>query len=156
VPRGRAGEAVDLAPVGFITKASRTGRLKTVPAALNVRSMIERRPFDIDMRPDGTFVDANRQTRPPGWVPPRTGALSKGFALAAVVAGSVIVAGLALSLALVLVPIAIGAALLGYVALRVQLWRMRRNGLTTESWKGNFGPIMAQFEAVLKNRRPRR
>ncbi len=156
MPRGRAGEAVDLAPVGFITKASRTGRLKTVPAALNVRSMIERRPFDIDMRPDGTFVDANRQTRPPGWVPPRTGALSKGFALAAVVAGSVIVAGLALSLALVLVPIAIGAALLGYVALRVQLWRMRRNGLTTESWKGNFGPIMAQFEAVLKNRRPRR
>jgi hypothetical protein len=118
--------------------------------------MIERRPFDIDMRPDGTFVDANRQTRPPGWVPPRTGALSKGFALAAVVAGSVIVAGLALSLALVLVPIAIGAALLGYVALRVQLWRMRRNGLTTESWKGNFGPVMAQFEAVLKNRRPRR
>jgi hypothetical protein len=118
--------------------------------------MIERRPYDIDMRPDGTFVDATRQTRPPGWTPPRVGGLSKGLALAAVIGGSIIVAGLALSLALVLVPIAIGAALLGYVALRVQLWRMRRNGVTTESWKGNFGPIMAQFEAVLKNRRPRR
>ena len=119
--------------------------------------MIERRPFDIDMRPDGTFVDAARQTRPPGWTPrPPSGGLSKGFALAAVIGGSIIVAGLALSLALVLVPIAIGAALLGYVALRVQLWRMRRNGTTMESWKGNFGPIMAQFEAVLKNKRPRR
>jgi hypothetical protein len=130
--------------------------LKTASVALTVFSMIERRPFDIDMRPDGSFVDATRQTRPPGWVPPRGGGLSKGFALAAVIGGSMIVAGLALSLALVLVPIAIGAALLGYVALRVQLWRMRRNGVTSESWKGNFGPIMAQFEAVLKNRRPRR
>jgi hypothetical protein len=130
--------------------------LKTASVALILTSMIERRPFDIDMRPDGTFVDATRQTRPPGRVPPPGGGLSKGFALAAVIGASVIVAGLALSLALVLVPIAIGAALLGYVALRVQLWRMRRNGVTSESWKGNFGPIMAQFEAVLKNRRPRR
>ncbi len=118
--------------------------------------MIERRPFDIDMRPDGTFVDANRQTRPPGWVPPRSGALTKGFALAAVIFGSVVVAGLALSLALVLVPVAIGAALLGYVALRVQLWRMRRSGMTVDSLRGNFAPIMAQFEAVLRSRRPRR
>jgi len=119
--------------------------------------MIERRPYDIDMRPDGTFVDATRQTRPPGWTPPRRpGGLSKGLALVAIIGGSVIVAGLALSLALVMVPIAIGAALLGYVALRVQLWRMRRNGVSMESWKGNFGPIMAQFEAVLKNKRPRR
>jgi len=123
--------------------------------------MIERRPYDLDMRPDGTFVDATRQTPPPGWggpgrTPPRGGALSKGLALGAVIVGSVIVAGLALSLALVLVPIALGAALLGYMALRLQLWRMRRNGVATESWRGNFGPIMAQFEALLKNRRPRR
>ena len=118
--------------------------------------MIERRPYDIDMRPDGTFVDATRQTRPPGWTPPRSGGLSKGLALAAVIVGSVAVAGLALSLALVLVPVAIGAALLGYVALRIQLWRMRRSGTTMQSWNGSFGPIMAQFEAVLRNRRPRR
>jgi hypothetical protein len=118
--------------------------------------MSERRPYDIDMRPDGTFVETTRQTRPPGWTPPRGSGLSKGFAIGAVILGSAIVAGLALSLALVLVPIAIGAALLGYVALRVQLWRMRRNGVTRESWKGNFGPIMAQFEAVLKNKRPRK
>ncbi len=116
--------------------------------------MIERRPYDIDMRPDGTFVDVARDTRPPGWTPPRSG-LSKGLAIGAVILGSAVVAGLALSLALVLVPIAIGAALLGYVALRVQLWRMRRNGTMQESWKGSFGPIMAQFEAVLKNKRPR-
>ena len=155
MPRCGAGKAVDLTEP-FITNPSRRGRLKTASVALTVLSMIERRPFDIDMRPDGSFVDATRQTRPPGWAPPRVSGLSKGFALAAVIGGSIIVAGLALSLALVLVPIAIGAALLGYVALRVQLWRMRRNGVSVESWKGNFGPIMAQFEAVLKNRRPRR
>lgn len=108
------------------------------------------------MRPDGTFVDATRQTRPPGWAPPRSGGLSKGFALAAVIVGSVAVAGLALSLALVLVPVAIGAALLGYVALRVQLWRMRRSGMTPQAWNRNFGPIMAQFETLLRSRRPRR
>jgi len=130
--------------------------LKTAAAAINLQFMIERRPYDIDMRPDGTFVDAPRHTQPPGWTPPRGGVLSKSFAIGAVILGSAIVAGLALSLALVLVPIAIGAALLGYVALRVQLWRMRRSGVTTESWKGSFGPIMAQFEAVLKNKRPRR
>ena len=130
--------------------------MKTALAAFNLPPMIERRPFDIDMRPDGTFVDATRQTRPPGWAPPRSGALSKGFALAAVIFGSVVVAGLALSLALVLVPVAIGAALLGYVALRVQLWRMRRSGVSMDAWRGNFGPIMAQFEAILRNRRPRR
>lgn len=118
--------------------------------------MIERRTYDIDMRPDGTFVEAPRQKRPPGWMPPRGGGLSRGFALGAVVLGSVIVAGLALSLALVLVPVAIGAALLGYVALRIQLWRMRRSGVNVESWRGNFGPIMAQFESVLRARRPRR
>lgn len=129
--------------------------MKTASAALTLTPMIERRPYDIDMRPDGTFVETPRQTRPPGWVPPRRGGLSRGLALGAVVLGSVIVAGLALSLALVLVPVAIGAALLGYVALRVQLWRMRRNGVTAEAWRGNFGPIMAQFEAVLKNKRPR-
>ena len=116
--------------------------------------MIERRPYDIDMRPDGTFVEAPRAGRPPGWQPPR-GGLPKGLAIAAVIFGSAIVAGLALSLALVLVPIALGAALIGYAALRVQLWRMRRNGTTTESWKGSFGPLMAQFEAVLKSKRPR-
>jgi hypothetical protein len=117
--------------------------------------MIERRPYDIDMRPDGTFVDVARDTRPPGWRPPRGGGFSKAVAIGAVILGSAVVAGLALSLALVLVPIAIGAALLGYVALRVQLWRMRRNGTMQESWKGSFGPIMAQFETILKNRRPR-
>jgi hypothetical protein len=130
--------------------------LKNRGAALTVRRMVERRPYDIDMRPDGTFVDAARSTRPPGWTPPRSSGLSKGLALGAVIVGSVIVAGLALSLALVLVPIAIGAALIGYVALRVQLWRVRRKGTPAEAWKGNFGPIMAQFEAVLRSKRPRR
>jgi len=120
--------------------------------------MIERRPYDIEMRPDGTFVDRSRQDRAPGWRPPTGGrsGLSRGLALGAVVLGSAIVAGLALSIALVLVPIAIGAALIGYIALRIQLWRMRRNGTTMESFSGNFGPLMAKFETIIRTQRNRR
>jgi hypothetical protein len=121
------------------------------------RFMIERRSYDIEMRPDGTFVDRSQQNRAPGWLPPtgRSG-LSRGLALGAVVLGSAIVAGLALSIALVLVPIAIGAALIGYVALRVQLWRMRRNGTTMESFSGSFGPLVARFETIVRAQRGRR
>ena len=44
-----------------------------------------------------------------------------------------------------------GAALIGYAALRFQLWRMRRNGGAAMS--GPFGPIMAQMDAVMRARR---
>jgi len=49
------------------------------------------------------------------------------------------------------VPVMIGAALIGYAALRFQLWRMRRNGGAAMS--GPFGPIMAQMDAVMRARR---
>jgi hypothetical protein len=122
--------------------------------------MTERRPSDIDMRADGSFVEPARDSRFTGWPPPggpRPGGFSRNVAIVGAIVGAVIVAGLALSLALVLVPIAIGAALIGYAALRFQLWRMRSSGTPPgQAWRGQFTPIMAQFEAILRNRRPRR
>ncbi|HTI01248.1 MAG TPA: hypothetical protein VL752_09925 [Acidisoma sp.] len=106
------------------------------------------------MRPDGSFVEKPREQRFAGWPPPpppRGGRLARNLTIAAVIAGSVVVAGLALSLALVLVPVMIGAALIGYAALRFQLWRMRKNG--GAGMAGPFGAIMAQMDAVMRARR---
>lgn len=118
--------------------------------------MIERRPYDIEMRPDGTFVETARDSRYPGWTPPRGGGVPRALVIGAVLLGSVIVAGLALSLALVLIPLALGAALIGYGALRFQLWRMRRSGVPSGHWAGQFGPIMAQMSSIIRARRDRR
>lgn len=116
--------------------------------------MIERRPYDIDMRADGSFVEKPRAEGFAGWPPPpprgRGGSLARTLTIAAVLAGSVAVAGIVLSLALVLVPVMIGAALIGYAALRFQLWRMRRGGAPMG---GPFGPIMAQMDAMMRTRR---
>ncbi len=122
--------------------------------------MMENRPHDIDMRADGTFVETTRDPRFTGgrfagWPPqgmPR-GGFARGLAIVGVLAGATIVVGLALSLALILVPIAIGAALIGYAALRFQMWRLRQTGGTM---RGPLGPIMAQAEAMMRARRERR
>lgn len=119
--------------------------------------MIDRRPYDLDMRADGSFVEKSRPDGFAGWrapPPPRGGRLARNLTIAAALAGAVVVAGLALSVALVLVPVMLGVALLGYGALRFQLWRMRRG--STAAMPGAFGPIMAQMEAILRARRPRR
>jgi hypothetical protein len=113
--------------------------------------MIDRRPYDLDMRSDGSFVERPRQDDFAGWSPPpRGGKIARNLTIAAALVGAVIVAGLALSVALVLVPVMIGVALIGYGALRFQLWRMRRGGAPMP---GAFGPIMAQMEAILRARR---
>ncbi|MCB8875001.1 hypothetical protein [Acidisoma silvae] len=109
------------------------------------------------MRADGTFVEAARGPGATGarftasWPPqgaPR-GGFARGLAIAGVLAGAAIVIGLVLSLALILVPMAIAAALIGYAALRFQMWRMRQSGQTM---RGPLGPIMAQAEAMMRNR----
>lgn len=117
--------------------------------------MIERRPYDIEMRADGSFVEIPREGGSAGWPPPPPGSrMARNLAIAAVLAGSVMVAGLVLSLALVLVPVLIGAALIGYAALRFQLWRMRKPD--GSGMGGPFGPIMAQVDAMMRARRPGR
>ena len=119
--------------------------------------MMENRPHDIDMRPDGSFVETARDPRFArggftGWAPsgPPRGSFARNLAIVGVLAGAVVVVGLVLSLALILVPIAIGAALIGYAALRFQLWRMRQNGSVMS---GPLGRIMAQMDALRRARR---
>jgi hypothetical protein len=108
--------------------------------------MSDRQGYDLDMRSDGSFVEKQRQGPPPGWRAGASFRAPRGLGLVAVIAGSVIVAGLALSLALVLVPIALGAGLIGYLALRWQLWRMRRAGYEAKG----FGPVMSRMQEILK------
>ena len=128
--------------------------------------MENRPPHDIEMRADGSFVEPVRDNPFNGarftasWPPqgaPR-GGFARGLAIAGVLAGAAIIIGLVLSLAVILVPIAIGAALIGYAALRFQMWRMRQSGQTMSGafGRGPLGPIMAQAEAMMRNRGPRR
>ena len=78
--------------------------------------METRRPPLLDMTPQGEF-------RTPGfrlsW-PMRVGLLALGVSLAAGLAAS---AALLIYLALILIPVAIVAGAVAYVALRLQLWR---------------------------------
>ncbi len=121
------------------------------------------------MRADGSFVDHPRDRRfaggPQGWPPPggpRPGGFTRNLAIAGAILGAVLIAGLTLSLALVLIPIAIAAALIGYAALRFQLWRMRSNATAqggtagSPAWRGQSTPLMAHIEAMLRRSRSRR
>ncbi len=76
----------------------------------------------IDMMPDGTFA-----------APPRAPRLLPQIIVAAAViailAGAVALAALAFWLAMTLLPIALGAGAIAYVAVRLQAWRARRGSL---------------------------
>jgi hypothetical protein len=74
----------------------------------------------IDVTPDGRFVHPARQPSPLG------GQVFGIAVLVAVLAGAAAIALLALWLALTLIPIAIGAALIAYGVFRYRLWRARR------------------------------
>ena len=76
---------------------------------------MSQRPPDLDMLPDGTFRE-----------PPRPPILTRIFLWAvviAVIAGGLAAAAFALWIALILVPVALLAAVIAWVAFRVQLWR---------------------------------
>jgi hypothetical protein len=76
----------------------------------------------IDVTPDGHFVDP---ARPPTALPAQVFGVA---VLVAVLAGAAAMALLALWLALQLIPIAIGAAIVAYGVFRFQMWRARRGG----------------------------
>lgn len=80
--------------------------------------MHQGRPPQIDMTPDGRFRD------PPA-VPLAT-RIARTAIVVAALAGVVAVLILMLWFALALIPIAIGAGLVAWAAIRFQLWRMRR------------------------------
>ncbi|MGA3399438.1 MAG: hypothetical protein ABSC95_09465 [Acetobacteraceae bacterium] len=79
--------------------------------------MSDRVPPELDMRTDGSFR-----------LPPRPPILTRIFiwaAVIAVLAGGLALAAFALWIALILVPVALLAAVIAWLAFRFQLWRAR-------------------------------
>ncbi|HLB97738.1 MAG TPA: hypothetical protein VJK90_08750 [Acetobacteraceae bacterium] len=67
------------------------------------------------MRPDGGFREPAK--------PPLAARIFFWAILVATITGAVVIAALALWVALALIPLAIGAAIVAYLAFRFQLWR---------------------------------
>jgi hypothetical protein len=81
--------------------------------------MQNRPPPELDMNPDGSF---RTPPRPPLTV--RVGAIAL---VIAVLTGALAVAVLVFWFALALIPVAIVAAVIAWVAFRIQMWRIRRS-----------------------------
>jgi len=77
--------------------------------------MPDRYRLEIDMRPDGGFREPAK--------PPLAARIFFWAILVATITGAVVIAALALWVALALIPLAIGAAIVAYLAFRFQLWR---------------------------------
>jgi hypothetical protein len=77
--------------------------------------MPDRYRLEIDMRPDGSFREPAK--------PPMAARIFFWAILVATITGAVVIAALALWFALALIPLAIGAAIVAYLAFRFQLWR---------------------------------
>lgn len=67
------------------------------------------------MRPDGSFREPAK--------PPLAARIFFWAILVATIAGGIVVAALALWVALALIPLVLGAAVVAYLAFRFQLWR---------------------------------
>ena len=81
-------------------------------------------PRILDMTPQGEFV--TRPVRQDGHATTWPLRLGLGAAVVAAVAGGLAIAAVLLWLASVLIPVALIAGGLAYVAFRYQTWRMRR------------------------------
>jgi hypothetical protein len=81
--------------------------------------MSDRTPPDLDLLPDGSFRP--RQ-------PPLAARVFRWAVVVALLAGALALAAVALWFALVLIPVAIGAGLIAWLAFRYQLWRAKRSG----------------------------
>lgn len=76
-----------------------------------------RRPPELDMTVNGEFVS------PPA--APVSSRILMWAVVIAIVAGALSVAAFALWLALVILPVALGAALVAYAMMRYRMWRIR-------------------------------
>ena len=93
----------------------------------------------IDMTPDGEFIEIRRQATMQGTLPLSSKVVVFGV-VAAVLAGAFAIAALALWLALTLIPIAIAGAAIAYGAFRVQSWWARRRSLGGGGHRDVFRP----------------
>jgi hypothetical protein len=91
--------------------------------------MSDRYPPELDMLPDGSF---RQPARPP--------ILTRIFVWAMVIAGIAVglaAAAFALWLLLILVPVALLAGAIAWLAFRLQLWRARNGGMQRRDvWRG--------------------
>jgi hypothetical protein len=96
----------------------RTG-LEPEPAARQIHVMETRRPPELEMTLEGEFV-----------APPATPIVSRIFMWAvviAVLAGALSVAAFALWIALLILPVALGAAVVAWAMFRYRLWRAQQS-----------------------------
>ncbi|HTR17872.1 MAG TPA: hypothetical protein VMI52_12680 [Acetobacteraceae bacterium] len=103
------------------TARGRSSRLDASGVGAQLSGMTKRSPIELDMTPDGQF-----RSPPP---PPRSGLpwlarIGLGAAVVAALAGLVAGAALALWLVSILLPVAILAAVIAWLAFRIQLWRL--------------------------------
>jgi hypothetical protein len=92
--------------------------LERGPVARHISRMNQRRPPELDMTINGEFVS-----------PPRASVSSRilMWAIAiAVVAGALSLAALTLWVALMILPVAVGAAVVAWVMFRYRVWRAQR------------------------------
>ena len=88
--------------------------------------MSDRQPPELDMLPDGTI----RPIQPPIAV-----RVFRWAVVIALLAGALAVAALALWFALLLIPVAIAAGLIAWLAFRYQLWRAGRSPAGRNLWR---------------------
>jgi membrane protein implicated in regulation of membrane protease activity len=90
--------------------------------------MNRNRPPDLDMTIDGEFVS------PPK--PPLSTRIMFWAIVAAVIAGGLSLAALALWVALVILPVALGAAVIAWAMFRYRVWRAQRSfGGQRDLWR---------------------
>jgi hypothetical protein len=80
---------------------------------------MQRRPPDLDMTVDGEFVSPPR--------PPLSTRIMFWAVIVALIAGGLSLAALALWVALIILPVAVGAAVVAWVMFRYRMWRAQRS-----------------------------
>jgi hypothetical protein len=89
-----------------------------VPAG-HIPSMHQRRPPELDMTVDGEFVSPPR--------PPLSSRILLGAIVVAAVAAALCLAAFALWIALLILPVAVGAAIVAWAMFRYRVWRAQRS-----------------------------
>ena len=102
----------------MIARPKSTG-LEPEPEARHIRHMNERRPPELEMTINGEFVS------PP--TAPISSRILMWAILIAVLAGALSLAAFALWIALIILPVAFGAAVVAWVMVRYRMWQAQRS-----------------------------
>src|ERR1700733_8211009 len=96
----------------------RTAGLEAEARARHIRGMNQRRPPELDMTINGEFVSPPKA--------PISSRILMGAIVVAVLAGALSLAAFALWLALLVLPVAFGAAVVAWAMFRYRVWRAQR------------------------------